>query len=166
MLLLYSMTILTSILFPMMKHPLTMGLLLMMQTILVALLTGLMNHSFWFSYILFLVMIGGMLILFIYMTSIASNEKFKFSFKTLLIFSISSTIILLITLYNNSIYSNMMKMEMMNENFTMMMSLILNKFINLPHMKMYLMIIIYLLITLVAVVKITIYSKGTLRQKF
>nr|YP_010175364.1 NADH dehydrogenase subunit 6 [Cincticostella fusca]QSL98504.1 NADH dehydrogenase subunit 6 [Cincticostella fusca] len=66
-------------LFIFMTHPLAMGLILLVQTCLVALLTGSLSPTFWFSYILFLVFLGGMLVLFIYMTSLASNEMFSLS---------------------------------------------------------------------------------------
>nr|AIW06338.1 NADH dehydrogenase subunit 6 [Teloganodidae sp. MT-2014] len=66
-------------LFFLMSHPLSMGLVLLLQTVTISILTGLMNFNSWFSYVLFLVFLGGMLILFIYMTSLAPNEKFYFS---------------------------------------------------------------------------------------
>lgn len=64
-----------------MHHPLAIGLALLMQTLFIALSTGLVAPSFWFSYILFLVFLGGMLVLFIYVASLASNEIFRFSTK-------------------------------------------------------------------------------------
>ena len=50
-----------------------MGLTLLIQTILVSIISGLITKTFWFSYILFLVFLGGILVLFIYVTSLASN---------------------------------------------------------------------------------------------
>nr|YP_009108331.1 NADH dehydrogenase subunit 6 [Tenuibranchiurus glypticus]AIU94542.1 NADH dehydrogenase subunit 6 [Tenuibranchiurus glypticus] len=66
-----------SILFSQLTHPLSMGLTLLTQTVLICLFTGTFNPSFWFSYILFLIFLGGMLILFIYVASLASNEVFQ-----------------------------------------------------------------------------------------
>nr|QNV11699.1 NADH dehydrogenase subunit 6 [Rhamphomyia barbata] len=81
------MIMISSFIFMQMNHPLAMGLMLLMQTFLICLITGLMTKSFWFSYILFLIFLGGMLVLFIYVTSLASNEMFSMSMN-LMIFSL------------------------------------------------------------------------------
>nr|YP_009731717.1 NADH dehydrogenase subunit 6 [Carpophilus dimidiatus]QHR79665.1 NADH dehydrogenase subunit 6 [Carpophilus dimidiatus] len=165
---LISLMLLMSIIFLFLNHPLSLGFILLIQTILTSLITGMMNYNFWFSYILFLVMIGGMLILFIYMTSIASNKKFKFSTKLFissLIILISLTMISLIMdkymLYNFYLnYDILMYNDYYNNNLS------LNKFINKPNFMVLMMIFIYLLITLIAVAKIAPIKKGSLRQKF
>nr|AML25916.1 NADH dehydrogenase subunit 6 [Staphylinidae sp. BMNH 1274216] len=152
-----------SLIMLLMNHPLSMGMILLMQTILISLITGLLNMNFWYSYILFLIMIGGMLILFIYMTSIASNEKFKFSpmiSLTLMITMFTS----ILTLFMNYFYWINFNTEMLSS--TMLFSISLNKFINNPSNFILFMIIIYLLITLIAVVKITNIKHGPLRQNF
>nr|ULR86984.1 NADH dehydrogenase subunit 6 [Macquartia sp. 3 HNL-2022a] len=157
--------------FMLMKHPLSMGLTLLIQTTLVCLMTGLMNKTFWFSYILFLVFIGGMLVLFIYVTSLASNEMFSFSIKMLFMFlfimMILSIIFLLIdkTLmlkYNNIEINSIFNMNSyITEN-----SLPLNKLYNFPNNLLTILLMNYLLITLIAVVKITKLFKGPLRPMF
>lgn len=58
------------------NHPVSLGLILILHTLLIRIVTGLTGGRFWFSYILFLVFLGGVLVLFIYITSLASNEKF------------------------------------------------------------------------------------------
>jgi len=77
----YFLSFICSSIFSTIKHPLAMGLILLIQTIFICLLRGLLIKSFWFSYILFLIFIGGILVLFIYVTSLASNEIFSFSIK-------------------------------------------------------------------------------------
>jgi NADH-ubiquinone oxidoreductase chain 6 len=78
-----------------------MGLVLLIQTLIVALLTGVLASSFWFSYILFLVFLGGMLVLFIYVTRLASNEMFSISAKSLLLTGALFTTGLAILLIND-----------------------------------------------------------------
>nr|AML25897.1 NADH dehydrogenase subunit 6 [Staphylinidae sp. BMNH 1274207] len=146
-----------------MNHPMSMGMILLTQTIMITLITGLMTMNFWYSYILFLVMIGGMLILFIYMTSIASNEKFKFSFNFFFTMSFMILLILMFFMINYFYYPNW-NIESINFNNNNYISL--NKFINEPFNIMLSIIIIYLFITLIAVVKITKMKFGPLRQKF
>nr|QWB85854.1 NADH dehydrogenase subunit 6 [Clytomelegena kabakovi] len=162
--LLFSTMMLSSI-FLFLSHPLSFGLILLMQTISISLITGKMNTNFWFSYILFLIMVGGMLILFMYMTSIASNEKFKLS-QHLTIYIMLSILLLPMT----EIYK---KVQLpLNLKFTeivqlpMLEKINLMKFFNTPHITTYTLMIIYLLITLIMVVKITDIKYGPLRQKF
>nr|YP_010137184.1 NADH dehydrogenase subunit 6 [Paraglenea fortunei]QWM97243.1 NADH dehydrogenase subunit 6 [Paraglenea fortunei] len=155
---------LTSI-FIFLTHPLSLGMILLIQTTLIALITGSMSFNYWFSYIIFLIMIGGMLILFIYMTSIASNEKFKFSTKLFILFFslfFISSMLLMADFYfyhQISIIDLTLQTQQMNFKFS------LNKFINWPNNLVFLMMIIYLLITLIMVVKITNINYGPLRQK-
>nr|QNG56272.1 NADH dehydrogenase subunit 6 [Platisus zelandicus] len=154
-----------SMMFLFLNHPLSFGLILLIQTILCALITGLMSLNFWYSYILFLIMVGGMLVLFMYMTSIASNEKFKFSLNLFYMFNF-----LMITLipvsyffhFNNKIFTE----NFINQNYQLTFPLTMNKYMFLPSMMIYLMIIMYLFITLIAIVKITNINYGPLRQKY
>nr|AXS64841.1 NADH dehydrogenase subunit 6 [Staphylinoidea sp. 12 KM-2017] len=158
------MIILNSSLFMLLNHPMSMGLILLIQTILISLITGFMFMNYWFSYILFLIMIGGMLILFIYMTSIASNEKFKFSNKILMMMmSILIMYSLSFMMLDNFLpYYSSFSSSMMNSfNF----KLNLSKFFNMPSIIIMFTMIIYLFITLIAVVKISNINMGPLRQK-
>nr|ASN65934.1 NADH dehydrogenase subunit 6 [Australicapitona hopei] len=161
-----------SMLFLFMNHPMSMGLILLLQTVTISLMTGLSSLNFWFSYILFLVMIGGMLVLFIYMTSLASNEMFNTSFKLymLTIILITSSI-MLFTVMDNSMINVMMKTSSTTEmNYLLTLAndnlITLNKIYNSPNNMMTILLINYLLLTLIAVVKITSIKYGPLRQKF
>nr|ALO76266.1 NADH deshydrogenase subunit 6 [Schizonycha sp. SCH01] len=145
-------------------HPLSLGLMLLLQTICTSLIMGFFNINYWYSYILFLIMIGGMLVLFLYMTSVASNEKFAFSVKiTIMIFTILVLLIFFFMMMDpyysniNNLYSNTMP-----ENSNFNLSLI--KFLNYPNNNILYTIIIYLLITMIAVVNIVDIKKGPLRH--
>jgi len=81
--------------FTQIKHPIAIGPILLIQTVIVCLIRGTTFKSFWFSYILFIIIIGGILVLFIYITRLASNETFSPSNKIL----ITTSIILPILLY-------------------------------------------------------------------
>nr|YP_010439970.1 NADH dehydrogenase subunit 6 [Mastax latefasciata]UTD45016.1 NADH dehydrogenase subunit 6 [Mastax latefasciata] len=164
---------LMSLIFLFMNHPLSMGFILMIQTIIISMLTGMMSYSYWFSYILFMIMIGGMLILFMYMTSIASNEMFNFSIKLtylmLIMFIFFMLNLFFIDNFNFSIllknsnlieYNNIIKF-MNNENLPS-----LNKLYNSPINYITIMMINYLLLALIAIVKIINIKSGPLRQKF
>nr|WVD73158.1 NADH dehydrogenase subunit 6 [Monolepta cavipennis] len=165
MMIFLSLMLINSFLFIFMNHPLSCGLILLIQTIFTTIMSGMMNFNYWYSYILFLIMIGGMLILFIYMTSIASNEKFTFkpNFLTLSFFMIMFMLILIDDFYINllnQIFDMKSQNFMFNNNFSMI------KYFNEPNYMLMLMTIIYLFITLIIVVKMTNINYGSLRQKF
>nr|APX40522.1 NADH dehydrogenase subunit 6 [Phyllotreta undulata] len=143
------------------KHPLSFGMILLIQTMLTCLLTGIINLNFWYSYMLFLILVGGMLILFIYMTSIASNEKFKINWigMVFVMMGLVSWGIYLINFMLN--ISDFYPLEA-NLNFEISLS----KYIFYPNILIYFMIIIYLFITLILTVKMTKLTYGPLRQKF
>nr|AML26283.1 NADH dehydrogenase subunit 6 [Hydrophilidae sp. BMNH 1274333] len=141
------------------SHPMTMGLTLLIQVVNVSMITGLLSNNFWFSYILFIIMIGGMLVLFIYMTSIASNEKFKLSKFMMINFSIFLCLMILLCIFTD----NMMFEQMSLFNFPYM-NINLNKYINYPYNIITIMMILYLLVTLIAIVKISKIKYGPLRQ--
>nr|AYR05374.1 NADH dehydrogenase subunit 6 [Coleoptera sp. ACP-2013] len=164
-LLLFTMSM--SLTFMFLTHPLSMGFTLLIQAILIAMITGLLSHNFWFSYILFMVMIGGMLVLFIYMTSVASNEKFLYSNKlSILLLYLLMTIFMFPFIDSFNSYQTSTNMDMMMYELTPMFNLSLSKYINMPTNWIMVLMIIYLLVTLIAVVKITNITYGPLRQKF
>nr|YP_010701740.1 NADH dehydrogenase subunit 6 [Helophilus continuus]WCJ53314.1 NADH dehydrogenase subunit 6 [Helophilus continuus] len=167
---LYSLTLIFSFIFIQMNHPLSMGLMLLIQTIMVSCITGLMTKSFWFSYILFLIFIGGMLVLFIYMTSLASNEMFSLSMKTMIISIISLLILMIIMFFMdkmlltfNSINNEMNSISNLNS-YISENSLNLIKLYNYPSNMITILLINYLLITMIASVKITKLFYGPIRS--
>nr|AEP27696.1 NADH dehydrogenase subunit 6 [Rhopalapion longirostre] len=157
----------SSIIFMTLNHPLSFGSILFIQTICTSMITGMLNLNYWFSYILFLIMIGGMLILFIYMTSVASNEKFKFSSKIMNFSIIMLSLMLIIFLFTDqyAYYLNNTNYDMINQSLNLNNNFSMNKFMNFPSIMILIMMIIYLLITLIAIVKITEIQYGPMRQK-
>nr|AYW52127.1 NADH dehydrogenase subunit 6 [Harpalinae sp. 3 ACP-2013] len=171
LLLLFSLTMTVTFLF--LNHPLSMGLILLIQTILISLVSGMFSYSYWFSYILFLVMIGGMLVLFIYMTSLASNEMFNFSTKIsifimMMMILMTMTYLVIDYMMINPLFKNSNMMETMNNMLNLKNEniLSLNMIYNKPNNMITLMLVNYLFLTLIAVVKITDINYGPLRQKF
>nr|YP_010507380.1 NADH dehydrogenase subunit 6 [Eristalinus sepulchralis]UXG18961.1 NADH dehydrogenase subunit 6 [Eristalinus sepulchralis] len=167
---LYSLTLIFSFIFLQMNHPLSMGLMLLIQTMMVCCITGLMTKSFWFSYILFLIMIGGMLVLFIYMTSLASNEMFSLSMKMTII-SIITLIIMMFMIFFmdkmlmtfNSMNNEMNPISNLNS-YISENSLNLIKLYNYPTNMITILLINYLLITMIASIKITKLFYGPIRS--
>nr|YP_010046748.1 NADH dehydrogenase subunit 6 [Culiseta inconspicua]QPJ78692.1 NADH dehydrogenase subunit 6 [Culiseta inconspicua] len=163
------MCFIMSFIFMQMKHPLAMGLMLLIQTFLTCILTGLFVKTFWFSYILFLIFMGGMLVLFIYVTSLSSNEMFSMSFKLLILTFVFIFLFMMISYFfdktfmenfinNNEMFKLTNYNSLIYEN-----SLSLNKMYNFPTNLITLLLINYLFLTLLVTVKITKKNYGPLR---
>nr|YP_009316706.1 NADH dehydrogenase subunit 6 [Fruhstorferiola tonkinensis]AOW31956.1 NADH dehydrogenase subunit 6 [Fruhstorferiola tonkinensis] len=151
------------------SHPMSMMLFIILQTFLIGLMSGMMMESFWLSYILFLTFLGGMLVLFIYITSIASNEMFKPK-SIIMIFSFISLIIIMMVLI---IMDKTMFMDFLSNTETMNINNLINyqemtfsleKLYNNPTFIITMMMMIYLFLTLLAVVKITNINQGPIRK--
>nr|WRK21372.1 NADH dehydrogenase subunit 6 [Xestocephalus sp. 'geminusanulus'] len=150
----------TSSTLPMIKSPMSMGLLLVTQTILMTMMMNKMCSTSWFTLMTFLMMIGGMMIIIMYMTSITSNEKFKMnimiSMTMIMILMVSDELMIEFQINENQEMLNMMNMEK-----TSMIKMYNNK-----SMILTLMMITYLLLTMISISKIIKQNKGPLRSKY
>nr|YP_011010248.1 NADH dehydrogenase subunit 6 [Halobates nereis]WPW46837.1 NADH dehydrogenase subunit 6 [Halobates nereis] len=142
------------------NHPLSMGFSLILITFLASMVMSIWMKYTWYSYILVLVMLGGMLVLFMYMASIASNEIMKFSFKTL--------IMIIFIMIMSAIF---LKEEMLSYNSTFIQTLDGQQ--NMSMMKLFntqssiitIMMALYLLMTMIYVIFITNTFEGPMRKK-
>nr|YP_009489670.1 NADH dehydrogenase subunit 6 [Papilio slateri]SPP23573.1 NADH dehydrogenase subunit 6 [Papilio slateri] len=166
------MIIMFSIIMLFLNHPLSMGLMILTQTLITCLLSGMLINSYWFSYILFLVFLGGLLVLFIYVSSVASNELFNMNLflkNMMFLMFISSILLSFIYMYNLNWLNFSFNYEMKNLlNFFIFMNnenkINLTKLYNNQTYFLMMMLIIYLFITLIAIVKITNIFFGPLRS--
>nr|YP_010528210.1 NADH dehydrogenase subunit 6 [Scythropia crataegella]UXW64404.1 NADH dehydrogenase subunit 6 [Scythropia crataegella] len=161
-----------SIIMYFLNNPLSMGMMILIQTLLTCLFSGMIINTYWFSYILFLTFLGGLLVLFIYVTSIASNELFFYSNNKMMMFFT----LILFNFIINLLYMN--NISWMNFNFNEEMTIFfknfnyfnnenkidLSKMYNNQNFMLMLMMIIYLFITLLSVIKITNIFYGPLRS--
>nr|YP_010736894.1 NADH dehydrogenase subunit 6 [Pedionis sagittata]WEP24768.1 NADH dehydrogenase subunit 6 [Pedionis sagittata] len=150
---------LMSIMMPMMKTPLSMGSILLTQTILTSMLMNSMSTTAWFCMITFMMMIGGMMILFMYMSSIASNEKFKMNINI-------TMLMLMTTIYTEDLLSENQIME--NEYFNKIENqemISMTKLYNKKSLLLTMFMVMFLLLTMISVSKIVMHHKGPLRMK-
>lgn len=151
------------------NHPISIIIFIIIQTFIIGLVTGTIIESFWLSYILFLTFLGGILVLFIYITRIASNEIFKPKSIVIIIIIIIIiiTVIILISV-DKIIFTDLTKnTETVNINNSINyqeITISLEKLYNKPTSFIIIMIIIYLFLALVAVVKITNINQGPIRK--
>nr|UYA97301.1 NADH dehydrogenase subunit 6 [Megacopta cribraria]UYA97314.1 NADH dehydrogenase subunit 6 [Megacopta cribraria]UYA97327.1 NADH dehydrogenase subunit 6 [Megacopta cribraria] len=150
---LLSMMTALSVIMMFMKHPLSMGMILIVQTLVIAITTGMMIKTFFFSYIVTIIMMSGALVLFIYMASVASNEKFNPSIKIAMMFMM--TIATTWMMKTSEIHHNMQSQEIK----------MVVKMFNMTNAFMTMMMILYLLFTMITASSIANIKEGPLRMK-
>nr|AVJ52591.1 NADH dehydrogenase subunit 6 [Psacasta exanthematica] len=155
----YSMMISLALLFLWLGHPLSMGFILVLQTMIIAIISGMMLNNFFFSYIIMIIMLSGALVLFIYMASVASNEKFKTPVFMMITFMFTFMTSMWIT-------SKLTEMQEYPSNDNMSYGMItLIKLFNTTSAYLTVAMILYLLLTMIIVSFIASSKEGPLRMK-
>nr|YP_009050186.1 NADH dehydrogenase subunit 6 [Megabalanus ajax]AGZ19747.1 NADH dehydrogenase subunit 6 [Megabalanus ajax] len=147
-----------NLIFLFMFHPLAMIFILILQTILISVIMYIVSQFPWFSYTLILVFLGGMLILFTYMSNIASNEMFKPNLKMLLPLSIVPALAFFLNQPKQNI-----SMEAKPTPYDQFSNLTIFKPFSDSVMPITLLMACYIILTLLTVVKISKMSQGPLR---
>nr|YP_009734520.1 NADH dehydrogenase subunit 6 [Acropyga sauteri]QBG38683.1 NADH dehydrogenase subunit 6 [Acropyga sauteri] len=152
------------------SNPIMIMINLLMYSMMICIKISLWKSNFLYSIILFLIMISGLLIIFIYFSSLISNEKINFKFNKLLYMNLIFNFIILIMLnYNLNFMSSKQKkfnfyeinpiMKINEMNYQNILSLYEYPFNNLTIISMF-----YLLITLISIIKICSIKSMTLRK--
>nr|YP_009946944.1 NADH dehydrogenase subunit 6 [Macrostemum floridum]QOH91262.1 NADH dehydrogenase subunit 6 [Macrostemum floridum] len=157
-----------NLMFMMAKTPLVNGILLLIQTISISLLMNLTTNIYWISYIFYLMMVGGLLILFMYMCSISSNELIL---NNSMFIMISMIMIFFIIFLFNQFYFFSFKTWYFNFhwtpnsllNFLSDPIIISNKLFNSNFHLLTIMLMSYLLIILTVISKLISSINGPLR---
>nr|YP_010990614.1 NADH dehydrogenase subunit 6 [Suva longipenna]WOW98941.1 NADH dehydrogenase subunit 6 [Suva longipenna] len=155
-----------SMISPILKHPISLGFMLIIQTMMICLNMSIYTQTSWYSFILFIIMIGGMMIMFIYMASIASNEKFKFNN-----FIMKLTILMLIIYMLNWINDQTMEIssKMIENKFSMTEQeeqKSTSKFFNLNKSNLSIMTMLMILLTMISVTNISTTFEGPLKKTY
>nr|YP_010278726.1 NADH dehydrogenase subunit 6 [Changbaninus pleiospicules]UKE80323.1 NADH dehydrogenase subunit 6 [Changbaninus pleiospicules] len=139
------------------KTPMSMGILLLIQTTLSTILISKLTMSSWMAMIIFLMLIGGLLILFMYMSSIASNEKFTPNI--FMIFPIMLIFLPMEEMMCETQMNEKLQTFMLNESITLM------KIYNKKTMLITIMLFSYLLLAMISITSVIKIYKGPLRSK-
>nr|YP_009740503.1 NADH dehydrogenase subunit 6 [Ceratostoma rorifluum]QID03443.1 NADH dehydrogenase subunit 6 [Ceratostoma rorifluum] len=159
-LIIFSMTLSSLFLLPLMSQPLSLGLVIMISTLLMCVVSAI-TLSPWYGYILFLIYVGGLLVMFAYVAALSPNVLFGSGSPFL--FSMFTTILFLLLFYMYSFidlssisYLNVFsKLKFLKTYGTEMVS---------PQMASILIgLATILLINLIVVVKICYYTHASLR---
>nr|YP_009731730.1 NADH dehydrogenase subunit 6 [Limassolla lingchuanensis]QHR79697.1 NADH dehydrogenase subunit 6 [Limassolla lingchuanensis] len=149
--------ILISSIIPILNNPMSLGFMLILQTMMTIFYMNTIMQSSWFIMITFLMMIGGLLILFTYMSSIASNEKFKIKLNMMFM------LIIMLIIFDDMMMQQQIKEELVLNKF-MMSDLSLMKIYNNKSMLLTMLMVLYLLLTMISVTKMVKHYKGPLRN--
>lgn len=150
---------LISIYFIKSKHPLRMGITLIFQSICIRILTGIIS-SFLFSYIIIIIILRGILVLFIYISNVASNEKFYITSKN----SLLILLIPLLIIKQDSIIYNLHNYKT-NSTIKYDISTSLRKLFSSETVPLIIIIVLYLLFTIIVISSIVNIHEGPIRSK-
>jgi len=131
-------------------HPISLGIVLIFYSLLIG-VTAITFRAPWFFYLLVLVFLGGVIILIIYIRTLAANEKFiQPEFPRIIIFIMVGIIVrFMLTNYN---YGNKS-----SHNIRILINLY-----EYSNRRLSIFLITYLLVTIVCVVKLVKFERGPL----
>nr|YP_010478278.1 NADH dehydrogenase subunit 6 [Nesophrosyne sp. 23 GMB-2012]UVI59722.1 NADH dehydrogenase subunit 6 [Nesophrosyne sp. 23 GMB-2012] len=140
------------------KTPMSMGIVLLTLTSTATITMSQMLTTAWIPMVVFLMLVGGLLILFMYMSSIASNEKF-----TTNIFFFIPMIAIMILPIESVMVEPLTNETLLSTLFTDNLSMI--KIYNKKTFMITIFMFMYLLMSMIVVTKIIKIFSGPLRSK-
>nr|DBA44260.1 TPA_asm: NADH dehydrogenase subunit 6 [Pachydermia laevis] len=148
---------------PFMLHPLSLGLCIMFCSLVSCLLIGVVSHA-WFGFILFLVFVGGLLVMFAYVSALSPNVYF--SGMGLFIGGIMMWVLSFFFFFSVWFSDTIVVKDLLLNEFELSESSMGEKFTIPSRISIMVGLGIILLLNLLAVVKICYYQQGPLRQHF
>jgi len=149
------------------SHPIFILIILILYRIITCLIISKWSQNFIYSIILFLIIIRGLLIIFLYFSSLISNEQNNLNFKPLIIVNFIINLIFLIFFYTTKlntypIYTSIENIKITYLNINLFQNIIY--IYSYPFNNLTLICIFYLLITLLIIIKICSIKNSSLRK--
>nr|QHE65846.1 NADH dehydrogenase subunit 6 [Neverita didyma] len=146
--------------FPLMAQPLSLGLSIMISTLLMCILAA-MLVSPWYGYILFLIYVGGLLVMFAYVSALSPNVLFSGAGSLMLLCFLLFTLMIVFYSYTFSDMNIISYSSLFSH--TKSLKIYGSQLVS-PHVTPILVSLgVILLINLVVVVKICYYQQAPLR---
>lgn len=149
-------------------HPIIIIIFLLLYSCLICLNISIWKSNYIYSIILFLIIISGLLIIFLYFSSLISNEQIKFKFNNFLFYSFILNFLILITFILNSNYYLLIKYPYKEINLINNLNIkIFQNILNLyeyPLNNLTIITIFYLLLSLFIIIKICSIKSLSLRK--
>nr|YP_009503335.1 NADH dehydrogenase subunit 6 [Typhlosyrinx sp. MNHN IM 2013-18371]AXA45437.1 NADH dehydrogenase subunit 6 [Typhlosyrinx sp. MNHN IM 2013-18371] len=159
-LILFSMILCSLSTLPLMAQPLSLGLVIMISTLLMCLASA-MLVSQWYGYILFLIYVGGLLVMFAYVAALSPNVLFNQKTSSFLIFILMFIIFMSLKFYWFKDSPMLSDYSLQNKN--MMMKVYGIELVSSHMISILIGLAFILLINLIAVVKICYFQHNSLR---
>lgn len=146
-------------------HPIYLLILIIIYRRIICLLISSWSYNFIYSIILFLIIVSGILIIFLYFSSLISNDQTKFKINIPLILNFFFNIIILFYLikyFNYPLYNFneiLISFQINNNTFNNIIHIF-----SYPYSNITIICIIYLLLTLFTIIKICSIKTSTLRK--
>nr|YP_009400240.1 NADH dehydrogenase subunit 6 [Floraphis choui]ARW70240.1 NADH dehydrogenase subunit 6 [Floraphis choui] len=155
------MNLLSSIIIITLKSPLKSNLMILFQTILLTMMINLINKTSWISFMIFILYIGGLMIIFLYISSISFNE---ININKNYLNNIFKLILMIIIIYWFKIFMLMENFKF-NNNFLFEDNFFMMNMFNSPNNLMMYFIMMILFIMLILIIWMLKFNKGPIRQK-
>nr|DAZ91326.1 TPA_asm: ND6 [Echiuropus macronychus] len=159
---LFMISTLVSLIFMFSKAPLMLSIMIVSQTIVVALSIYTFLSTSWLSYILFMIFVSAMMVIFVYVSSLASNDFFVLPHSVMWHAGYFLPLLALLTYMLMAKQENHLKTPS-NLSDTDLTPLTSYKLYMTNTSSITMFLIVYLLIALIVVAKISMSPKGALR---
>nr|DBA44273.1 TPA_asm: NADH dehydrogenase subunit 6 [Peltospira delicata] len=160
---LFSLSVSLFFIMPIMLHPLSLGLCILFCSLSVCLLIGVLSYG-WFGFILFLIFVGGLLVMFAYVSALTPNVYFHSMspvFWMLILWVISMLVFFPIFFFET------VPVEIsLSDVYSFFSSKMGEKIVIPSRVSIMLGLGVVLLLNLLAIVKICYYQQGPLRQHY
>nr|YP_010381759.1 NADH dehydrogenase subunit 6 [Entemnotrochus adansonianus]UDL72138.1 NADH dehydrogenase subunit 6 [Entemnotrochus adansonianus] len=159
-LIVFSFSVSIMFLMPMMMQPLSLGLCVMLMSLFSCVLIAFCMSS-WFGYVLFLIYVGGLLVMFAYVSALAPNSFFS-GMKSFILFVVVFSVLVLMggmTYFKISGFGVWVDFFSIDKGYLEAGGALVNP----ASISLMVALGIILLINLLAVVKICYYQQGALR---
>nr|YP_010272278.1 NADH dehydrogenase subunit 6 [Gigantopelta aegis]UFK31937.1 NADH dehydrogenase subunit 6 [Gigantopelta aegis]UKE79905.1 NADH dehydrogenase subunit 6 [Gigantopelta aegis] len=160
---LFSLALSLFFIMPTMTHPLSLGLSILFCSLASCLLVGALSYA-WFGFILFLIFVGGLLVMFAYVSALSPNVYFSGKNLTTGFFTLWTItgISFFFLFFSDTVFLS----DMLETSFTVSNSSMGENLVIPSRVSIMVGLGIVLLLNLLAVVKICYYQQGPLRQHF
>nr|ASM82732.1 NADH dehydrogenase subunit 6 [Eosembia sp. FS-2017] len=159
-----SLSILMSMTFLYFTHPLMLTIIILSQTLNSCMILGKILKNFWIPYMIIIIMLGGLMIMFVYMCSTSPNQIMM---KALIQIKFKSKLLMIFMLTVISIKLLMKKLKIMPLNYSNTIDSEINMFnilMNFPNHKLFPIMMMILLFLMFISMKISASSESPLRS--
>nr|YP_009503309.1 NADH dehydrogenase subunit 6 [Splendrillia sp. 1 MNHN IM 2013-9619]AXA45281.1 NADH dehydrogenase subunit 6 [Splendrillia sp. 1 MNHN IM 2013-9619] len=159
-LVIFSLSFSSLLMLPLMNQPLNLGLVIMMSTLWMCVVSAITLSS-WYSYILFLIYVGGLLVMFAYVAALSPNVLFGKS--TPMLFFLTMSVLFMVVMFFFPIVDSSSTSDIYSYNTLKFLKTYSAEMVSPQMVSILVGLAIILLINLIVVVKICYYQRASLR---